>query len=136
MVVSDLKAEMQRQRYIIMPAQGFRSNVLAEAKKLRAVGTAIRISASAGRESTEATTIRVLHSTHDDGPKLVEMTQQAELNLHLEVPGLKVIPIVVLPNASRTATRFHTRRPRAVSDSCAGCCNPKANCPSARPCFH
>ena len=38
--------------------------------------------------------MRVLHSTHDNGPKLVEMTDDAELNLRAEIPGLKVVPVV------------------------------------------
>jgi subtilisin len=38
--------------------------------------------------------MRVLHSTHENGPKLVEMTPEAELNLRAEIPTLKVVPVV------------------------------------------
>jgi subtilisin len=99
-----------RKRYVVLPEYGFRSNVLAEAAKLRDVGTTIRVLAHAGRQSAAATEVRVIHSTHEDGPKLVEMTPEAELNLRLEIPGLKIIPVIrykqmkSTPRLDRTAT--------------------------------
>jgi subtilisin len=77
-----------------LPEYGFRRNVLAQAAKLRDVGGTVTILAHAGRGSAAATEVRVIHSTHEDGPKLIEMTPEAELNLRLEVPGIKIIPVI------------------------------------------
>jgi subtilisin len=89
-------------RYVVLPASGFRSQVLANHPKLRAVAktvplaarpSALRAAAPAGQPDPSVT-MRVLASTHDDGPKLVEMSSQAELNLIAEIPGIKVVPVV------------------------------------------
>jgi subtilisin len=93
----------QLRRYIVLPAFGFRSPALTQsalqmsgpvvhlnaraALRMRAVGVAARV-------DTAATAMQVLDSTHEDGPKLVEMSSEAELNLRAEIPGLKVVPLV------------------------------------------
>jgi subtilisin len=38
--------------------------------------------------------MEVLDSIHEDGPKLVEMSESAELNLRLSVQGMMVVPVV------------------------------------------
>jgi subtilisin len=38
--------------------------------------------------------MNVLDSLHEDGPKLVEMTPEAELALRAQISGLKIIPVV------------------------------------------
>lgn len=89
-------------RYVIMPAYGFTAPQL-DSGKLRAGPGVLRLDTrSALREVAApnaeaiaaATTMRVLDEIQADGPKLVEMTAQAELNLRSEIPGLKVIPVV------------------------------------------
>lgn len=87
-------------RYVVLPAFGFRNEVLAQSEKLRSPGGLVRLSArpalrrGAAQPEDASTTMHVLDSTHEDGPKLVEMTPEAELNLRAEIPGLKVVPLV------------------------------------------
>jgi subtilisin len=83
-------------RYVILPAFGFESPVLAASSKLRSVGETVRLEARHGTSSSggpAAKRMHVLHSTHENGPKLVEMTEDAELNLRAELPGVKVVPL-------------------------------------------
>ena len=90
------------QRYVVLPAFGFRSPALAQSEKLRMPGPLVRLSARpslrtgvmAGADRTGSTTMQVLDSTHEDGPKLVEMSPDAALNLRAEIPGLRVVPVV------------------------------------------
>jgi subtilisin len=90
----------EARRYIVLPAFGFRSPTLAQSEKLANPGALIRLSARpalrerGGNADDSSTVMRVLDSTHEDGPKLVEMTPDAELNLRAEVPGLKIVPLV------------------------------------------
>ncbi|MBX9587848.1 MAG: S8 family serine peptidase [Hyphomonadaceae bacterium] len=89
----------QTKRYVVLPAYGFRSSALAQMDKLQTVGPVVRLEMRAGARGRRAargaaTAMRVLHSTHENGPKLVEMTPEAELNLRAENPGLKVVPVV------------------------------------------
>jgi len=86
----------QLKRYVILPAFGFQSPLLAQSAKLRAVGTTVKLSARAAMSASggvAGTRMHVLHSTHENGPKLVEMTEEAELNLRAEIPGIKVVPL-------------------------------------------
>ena len=93
---------MTVKRYVVLPAFGFRSQTLAASDKLRMIGAGVRLSArpalrnavSAGQTEGPATEMQVLDSTHEDGPKLVEMSPEAELNLKAEIPGLRVVPLV------------------------------------------
>jgi subtilisin len=80
-------------RYVVLPATGFQSDGLAKATKLRTIGL-VPISPNDGRSSDSATQMRVLDSMHEDGPKLIEMSPQAELNLRVEFPELRFIPVV------------------------------------------
>lgn len=86
-------------RYIVLPAFGFRSPTLGQVALLQAPGTSVRLTvrpALRGASATQdlTTSVRVLDSIHEDGPKLVEMSPEAELNLRAEVPGLKIVPVV------------------------------------------
>ena len=93
---------MAAMRYVVLPAFGFRSQTLAAADKLRMVGRGVRLSnrptlrseTSASLNGRPATEMLVLDSTHEDGPKLVEMSPEAELDLKAEIPGLRVVPLV------------------------------------------
>jgi subtilisin len=93
----------QLRRYVILPAFGLRSQALAQASKLQVEEpgvrldrrAALRMSAMGGVARDDGSTMmHVLQSTHADGPKLVEMSPEAELNLRAEIPGLKVVPLV------------------------------------------
>jgi len=83
----------ERKQYVILPAYGFEGPVLSQAIRPNTFGP-VRLKSSDGRVSEAATTMHVLESIGDDAPKLVEMTEQAELNLRVEHPGLKIIPVV------------------------------------------
>ncbi|MBX4963331.1 hypothetical protein [Rhizobium binae] len=82
-------------QYIVLPAHGFRSPVLAQAAALRLT---IPFAAAAG--GTAALTreamskVEVVDSVSVDGPKLVEMTPETELELRLEEPALKIVPLI------------------------------------------
>ncbi len=91
--------DQKTQRYIVLPSYGFTGPAL-KAGKLGGPGGVRRLDArpglspgDAGRDEA-ATTVKVLDEISDDGPKLVEMTPEAELNLRAEIPGLKIVPIV------------------------------------------
>ena len=91
-------------RYVVLPAFGFRSQTLAQSEKLRMPGGIVRLSArpalrmdarkAAAEGGNGSTEMQVLDSIHEDGPKLVEMSAEAELNLRAEIPGLRVVPVV------------------------------------------
>ena len=93
---------MSIRRYVVLPAFGYRSQTLAASDKLRMIGTGVRLSTRpalrsatpSGQNGGTATEMQVLDSTHEDGPKLVEMSPDAELNLKAEVPGLRIVPVV------------------------------------------
>jgi subtilisin len=80
-------------RFVVLPAYGFQNAVLLNPKLS---GPTVKLAARPGSRGSPraATAMTVLHSTHENGPKLVEMTDEAELNLRAEVPGLKVVPVV------------------------------------------
>jgi subtilisin len=93
----------QSRRYVVLPAFGFRSEALAQTAKLHMPGQTVHLNARAALRTSMAgadtpgavsTAMHVLDSTHEDGPKLVEMSPDAELNLRAEIPGLKVVPLV------------------------------------------
>jgi subtilisin len=83
-------------QYIVLPAHGFRSQSLAQAASLRAT---IPLAAAVGganlavREAISK--VDVIDSVSVDGPKLVEMTPETELELRLEEPSLKIVPLVI-----------------------------------------
>ncbi|WP_049974458.1 S8 family serine peptidase [Azospirillum sp. B4] len=84
-------------RFIVLPVSGFRDRRLTEADKLRAPGPAVRLAVRGGVASgceTATTNMRVLDGIREGGPRLVEMSADAALNLQAEVPGLRVIPVV------------------------------------------
>ncbi len=85
---------MQKQ-YVVLPAHGFRSPALAQAAALRA--TIPLVARGAGGLATAravAADVNVIDSVSVDGPKLVEMSPEAELNLRLQEPSLKIVPLV------------------------------------------
>lgn len=114
----------ESRRYVVLPAYGFLSPVLARTEMLSKVGPPVTLGVRPGsrrRGSTKAAaTMRVLHSTHENGPKLVEMTPEAELNMRVANPALKVVPVVEYQKLSlqhRIARRAATsaRRPSELA---------------------
>jgi subtilisin len=83
----------QHRRYIIMPKQGFRHPALA-ADAYKAAGGAVALTARAATASLGKPQMQVLDSIHDDGPKLVSMSAEAELSLRLSDPDVKIVPEV------------------------------------------
>jgi subtilisin len=61
--------------------------------------------------------MQVLHALHEDGPKLVEMSAEAELNLRTEVPGLKIVPVVEYQKMNVEHHVQRTPSPPAVAAS-------------------
>ena len=106
-------------RYVVLPAYGFRGPALAQSALLRAPGAAVRLSARPGLRGgasldNAATSIRVLDSIHEDGPKLVEMSPEAEFNLRAEIPGLKIVPVVTYKTMR---AEQHVRRPPKAEEA-------------------
>lgn len=85
--------------YIVLPSFGFTSPVLAQSSALRKQPGTVTLEARPARResssrSASATRIQIIHSMREDGPKLVEMTAEAELNLRVQEPSLKIVPLV------------------------------------------
>ncbi len=88
-------------RYVVLPAYGFKSTALAASAQLRSPGPVVGLSVPgpAGSAVAEAAPgvalgFRVLDAVSEDGPKLVEMTPEAELAMRLAMPEFKIVPLV------------------------------------------
>ncbi|CUX71648.1 peptidase S8/S53 subtilisin kexin sedolisin (plasmid) [Agrobacterium tumefaciens] len=82
-------------QYVVLPAHGFRSPVLAEAAALKATVPLAATAGSAQPHTRDASSrVQVIDAVSADGPKLVEMTPEGELELRLEEPDLKIVPLV------------------------------------------
>jgi len=86
-------SDQKSRRYIVLPDHGYTSDILADTPKLRATGN-VAIAARPAQVGDGPAEMTVLDSLHENGPKLVEMSPQAELDLRAEVPGLKIVPLV------------------------------------------
>lgn len=86
------------QRFILMPPRGLTAHASPTSKHLSGFMQALKVApagAAALRVSlTSNASIRVLDSIHEDGLKLVEMTQASRQSLHETHPGLRVMPEV------------------------------------------
>ncbi len=78
-------------RYVILPVHGMRSEGLGR-NALQQTGNQVQIAARPGLFADAP--IRVIQSISVNGPKLVEMSEQAELELRLFMPDLRIIPEV------------------------------------------
>jgi subtilisin len=76
-------------RWVVLPAWGFSSELMARVPLLRSPGPKTLI----GPQGVGRMEMNVLHAIHDGGPRLVEMPAEGELALRLEIPGIKVIPV-------------------------------------------
>jgi subtilisin len=99
-------AEAKRQQFILMPRRGVRDSAMLDPllqpdrrpKALFAMSVA-RGAIKARRAPSHD--IRVLHSIHEDGLKLAEMSREAVLNLRVTLPGVRVVPLVEYRTAER-----------------------------------
>ena len=108
------KSDNGTMRYVVLPEYGFKSPIIAQSQKLRAVGQSVQLAARPAEAA--ARRMRVLHSLHEDGPKLVQMSPQAELELRAEIGGLKVVPVVYYQPARRGQPSAERKaKPQAVS---------------------
>ncbi len=83
-------------QYVVLPAHGFKSQALAQAASLRSiVPLAEAVVGSAAAAKAVVSKVDVIDSVSIDGPKLVEMTPETELELRLEEPSLKIVPVVI-----------------------------------------
>lgn len=82
-------------QYVVLPAHGFRSPGLALATALKVTIPLVAAARGAAPMTKDAMSkVDVIDSVSVDGPKLVEMTPQTELELRLEEPSLKIVPLV------------------------------------------
>ncbi len=103
-------------QYVLMPAAGLRSPDMAEiGEAVQPDGPAVSQPASATiglkvaeqverlspRQALELGTPLILHSTHEDGPKLAALTDDDVLSLRLRAPGVRVLPLVIYELALR-----------------------------------
>jgi subtilisin len=80
-------------RYIVLPDQDFTSIALYNALPPD-LPSGLKTFRAVTRGLTVQQNVQVLDSIHEDGPKLVEMTETAELNFRLSTPGVTVVPVV------------------------------------------
>lgn len=82
-------------QYIVLPPHGFRSPILAQVAAFRAtIPVAGEVGSAQPLTKDGMSKVEVIDSVSVDGPKLVEMTAEAELELRLEEPDLKIVPLV------------------------------------------
>jgi len=94
------------QQFILMPRRGVRDPVMLnplllpdqQPKPLAVMAFARGVRRSV-REPTHQ--IRVIHSIHEDGLKLAEMSPEAVFNLRTTLPGVRVVPVVYYRTAQR-----------------------------------
>lgn len=89
------------QRYVVLPAYGFKSQALAASAQLRSFGPVGSLPApgrvrraGVGDPASGDTQFQVLDAVSEDGPKLVEMTPEAELAMRIAMPEFKIVPVV------------------------------------------
>jgi subtilisin len=99
-------AEAVTQQFILMPRRGLRDKAMLDpllrpdqqAKPLAAMAVASGLGRSLRQVKNR---IRIIHSIHEDGLKLAEMTPEAVFNLRATLPGVRVVPIVHYRTANR-----------------------------------
>lgn len=101
-------------QYVLLPVRGMRSPELAALQHsvqpaplavARSAPAAARVSAAVAAllpaATTPMATPQILHSTHDDGPKLAALTDEEVLALKASAPGVRVLPLVLYELARR-----------------------------------
>jgi hypothetical protein len=91
--------EPKCQQFILMPRRGVRDRVMLNPlllpdehpKPLAAMAFAAGVRRSLRKPAPK---IRILHSIHEDGLKLAEMSPAAVFNLRATLPGVRVVPVV------------------------------------------
>ena len=82
-------------RFIILPTRGFVASETTGSEALNTLFALQRPGLIALKQAVApALNVRVLSSLHENGPKLVEMTELQAFNLRKSNPGLRVVPEV------------------------------------------
>ena len=85
-------------RFIILPTRGFVATASTGAESLHALlglqNPGVRSFASAPHRARSSLKVKVLASLHENGPKLVEMTESEAFAMRVASPGLRVVPEV------------------------------------------
>lgn len=105
--------EPKMQQFILMPRRGLRDPVLSDPllrpdqqlKPLAAMAVARGVSRALRKPTHQ---IRIIHSIHDDGLKLAEMSPDAVFNLRATLPGVRVVPVVHYRTAHRPRFKIAT----------------------------
>lgn len=97
--MTDTSSSMQR--YVVLPSYGLRSERLSALSSLTPNLPLNDLPTRSGSGFTGSEdSINILDSVSKDGPRLVEMTPEAELELRRQEPDLKIVPVV----------KYHTMR--------------------------
>lgn len=99
-------ADATLQQFVLMPRRGLRDRVMLDPllrpdqapKPLAAMAVARGVGRSERRAPHH---IRIIHSIHEDGLKLAEMSHEAVFNLRTTLPGVRVVPVVHYRTAQR-----------------------------------
>jgi len=94
------------QQFILMPRRGVRDRAMLDPllmpdqqlKPLAVMALARGVRKSVRKPAHD---IRILHSIHEDGLKLAEMSPEAVFNLRATLPGVRVVPVVHYRTARR-----------------------------------
>ncbi|UMR31589.1 hypothetical protein MJ904_05060 [Massilia sp. MB5] len=95
--LSDFRArDWEAAEYVLLPIRGLRSPALAELQQAPAADAPLSASVAAlsAEQAAHLATPSILHSSHEDGPKLAALTQSDVLRLKISAPGVRVLPQV------------------------------------------
>ncbi len=95
--LSDFRArDWEAAEYVLLPIRGLRSPALAELQQAPATDAPLSASVASlsAEQAAHLATPNILHSSHEDGPKLAALTQGDVLRLKISAPGVRVLPQV------------------------------------------
>lgn len=99
------------QQYVLLPVRGLRSSAMAElgrpahvASFQQALGVQVGIVGGPAARAIAGAPARrpgmkILHSSHEDGPKLAELSPEGLLALRQSAPGVRAVPVVFYDKA-------------------------------------
>jgi subtilisin len=101
-------------QYVLLPVRGLRSRELATLQHTvqptppaaagsapASAGVMAKVAALTPTASAVVATPQILHSTHEDGPKLAALTDAELLALKASAPGVRALPVVMYELARR-----------------------------------
>lgn len=95
--LSDFRArDWEAAEYVLLPIRGLRSPALAELQQAPSADAPLSASVASlsAEQAAHLATPNILHSSHEDGPKLAALTQSDVLRLKISAPGVRVLPQV------------------------------------------